>query len=173
MNDDEFSAGRQVHWLLCHPGMRWVRWWFPLPYSQIIVGEQLVPGRYAVAGGRFEPAALWLQGTEHTAIPPRPNNREYYRDYLLGYDTDLTLFCVNYFKFYLRWIMCDTYLRTTLCEVTFESNIFLKSPLHTISERQNSLAERGFDPRTSGLWAQHASTAPLCSLITTLPNSQN
>ncbi|WAQ98726.1 hypothetical protein MAR_023099 [Mya arenaria] len=25
--------------------------------------------------------------------------------------------------------------------------------------------ERGFDPRTSGLWAQHASTAPLCSLI--------
>ena len=27
------------------------------------------------------------------------------------------------------------------------------------------LAERGFDPRTSGLWAQHASTAPLCCLI--------
>ena len=25
------------------------------------------------------------------------------------------------------------------------------------------LAERGFDPRTSGLWAQHASAAPLCS----------
>ena len=25
------------------------------------------------------------------------------------------------------------------------------------------IAERGFDPRTSGLWAQHASTAPLCS----------
>ena len=24
------------------------------------------------------------------------------------------------------------------------------------------LAERGFDPRTSGLWAQHATTAPLC-----------
>ena len=24
------------------------------------------------------------------------------------------------------------------------------------------IAERGFDPRTSGLWAQHASTAPLC-----------
>ena len=31
------------------------------------------------------------------------------------------------------------------------------------AKRQNSLAERGFDPRTSGLWAQHASTAPLCS----------
>ena len=27
---------------------------------------------------------------------------------------------------------------------------------------QKLLAERGFDPRTSGLWAQHASTAPLC-----------
>ena len=26
----------------------------------------------------------------------------------------------------------------------------------------NNLAERGFDPRTSGLWAQHASTAPFC-----------
>ena len=26
----------------------------------------------------------------------------------------------------------------------------------------NYLAERGVDPRTSGLWAQHASTAPLC-----------
>ena len=24
------------------------------------------------------------------------------------------------------------------------------------------LAERDFDPRTFGLWAQHASTAPLC-----------
>ena len=24
------------------------------------------------------------------------------------------------------------------------------------------VAENGFDPSTSGLWAQHASTAPLC-----------
>ena len=29
-------------------------------------------------------------------------------------------------------------------------------------EEKKTLAERGFDPRTSGLWAQHASTAPLC-----------
>ena len=28
--------------------------------------------------------------------------------------------------------------------------------------KRKTLAERGFDPRTSGLWAQHASTAPLC-----------
>ena len=27
-----------------------------------------------------------------------------------------------------------------------------------------NIAERGFDPRTSGLWAQHVSTAPLCLL---------
>ena len=31
-------------------------------------------------------------------------------------------------------------------------------------EGKKTLAERGFDPRTSGLWAQHASTAPLCYL---------
>ena len=31
--------------------------------------------------------------------------------------------------------------------------------------KKKMLAERGFDPRTSGLWAQHASTAPLCSLL--------
>ena len=31
-----------------------------------------------------------------------------------------------------------------------------------IQHERNILAERGFDPRTSGLWAQHASTAPLC-----------
>ena len=30
-------------------------------------------------------------------------------------------------------------------------------------KEKKMLAERGFDPRTSGLWAQHASTAPLCS----------
>ena len=28
--------------------------------------------------------------------------------------------------------------------------------------KKKFIAERGFDPRTSGLWAQHASTAPLC-----------
>ena len=27
---------------------------------------------------------------------------------------------------------------------------------------KSQLAERSFDLRTSGLWAQHASTAPLC-----------
>ena len=30
------------------------------------------------------------------------------------------------------------------------------------TKKKSHLGERGFDPRTSGIWAQHASTAPLC-----------
>ena len=33
-----------------------------------------------------------------------------------------------------------------------------------IFDRKGSLAESSFDLPTSGLWAQHASTAPLCFL---------
>ena len=32
--------------------------------------------------------------------------------------------------------------------------------------KSKNLAERGFDPWTSRLWVQHASTAPLCSRMT-------
>ena len=39
------------------------------------------------------------------------------------------------------------------------------SQLQSKLKLKNYIAERGFDPRTSGLWAQHASTAPLCSCI--------
>ena len=45
---------------------------FRLPSSQTIMGKLLVHGRYAVARGRFKPATLRLQGTEHTPTPPRP-----------------------------------------------------------------------------------------------------
>ena len=31
-----------------------------------------------------------------------------------------------------------------------------------IFQNQLFIAESGFDPPTSGLWAQHASSAPLC-----------
>ena len=31
-----------------------------------------------------------------------------------------------------------------------------------ISQNQLFIAESGFDPPTSGLWAQHASSTPLC-----------
>ena len=34
--------------------------------------------------------------------------------------------------------------------------------MRVAKEKKVKIAERGFDPRTSGLWAQHASTAPLC-----------
>ena len=37
-----------------------------------LMGEHLLQGHYAVAWGRFEPAAFRLQGTEHTPKPPRP-----------------------------------------------------------------------------------------------------
>ena len=40
----------------------------------------------------------------------------------------------------------------------------IKKKLEKIGKEKKILAERGFDPRTSGLWAQHASSAPLCSL---------
>ena len=54
---------------------------FPLPSSQTITGLQLVQGSYAVARGRFKPAALRLQGTEHTTItnisPPCPVARSF------------------------------------------------------------------------------------------------
>ena len=35
------------------------------------------------------------------------------------------------------------------------------------SGKEKKLAERSFDLRTSGLWAQHASTAPLCYTVST------
>ena len=52
------------------------------------------------------------------------------------------------------------------------SNAFSKSIgcrvhvcIRNVSVMLKFLAERGFDPRTSGLWAQHASTAPLCYML--------
>ena len=42
-------------------------------------------------------------------------------------------------------------------------NVDPHAQLKIINMQKNCcLAERGFDPRTSGLWAQHTSTAPLC-----------
>ena len=48
--------------------------------------------------------------------------------------------------------------------VLSSSDAILKIHVHK-HLKKNVLAERGFDPRTSGLWEQHASTAPLCLLI--------
>ena len=38
----------------------------------------------------------------------------------------------------------------------------LKLEAKTVRKSEKKIAKRGFDPRTSGLWAQQASTAPLC-----------
>ena len=50
-----------------------------------------------------------------------------------------------------------------LQEGSNEGLLIGKSKLNEQDEK-SQLAERSFDLRTSGLWAQHASTAPLCCL---------
>ena len=50
-----------------------------------------------------------------------------------------------------------------LQEGSNEGLLIGKSNLNEQDEK-SQLAERSFDLRTSGLWAQHASTAPLCCL---------
>ena len=41
----------------------------------------------------------------------------------------------------------------------------LLPPYNLVLSIKKNLAENGFDPPTSGLWAQHASTAPLCFVV--------
>ena len=43
----------------------------------------------------------------------------------------------------------------------FSNNYFIRKTFSTLIGRVY-IAEEGFDPPTSGLWAQHASAAPLC-----------
>ena len=38
----------------------------------------------------------------------------------------------------------------------------MKGSVGEKKEKEKAIAEDGFDPSTSGLWAQHAPTAPLC-----------
>jgi len=65
-----FSAQRQVHWLLRHPGMRWVRW-FPIAFlTDNDDGWATCP---RLASGRLEPATVRLQVTEHTVRPAWPH----------------------------------------------------------------------------------------------------
>ena len=85
------------------------------------------------------------------------------------------IYCtVGYVSQYSSSDCCCCRSPTHFCTLTrndalsTRSNIFLfaTSPLDRLTIKAMSksflLAERGFDPRTSGLWAQHASTAPLC-----------
>ena len=41
-------------------------------------------------------------------------------------------------------------------------SIYMYKKKEKKEKNENSIAEDGFDPSTSGLWAQHAPTAPLC-----------
>ena len=50
-----------------------------------------------------------------------------------------------------------SYSKKNLCEKK-NRGVFLDRK----EVQKKDLAERSFDLRTSGLWAQHASTAPLC-----------
>ena len=43
-----------------------------------------------------------------------------------------------------------------------DSETFISKIAKLKRRRKARVAEQGFDPWTSGLWAQHASTAPLC-----------
>jgi len=56
-----FSARKQVHWLLRHLGMRWVRW-FPVAFLTDNYGLATCPKSL-----RYD---FQLQGTEHTHKPP-------------------------------------------------------------------------------------------------------
>ncbi len=57
-------------------------------------------------------------------------------------------------------ILKRTYLFTYICQHNTAPT--QTKHLNIVLAGTKDLAERGFDPRTSGLWAQHASTAPLC-----------
>ena len=46
-------------------------------------------------------------------------------------------------------------LKSSMVNILYSNSEYVKN-------HENILAERSFDLRTSGLWAQHASTAPLC-----------
>ena len=45
---------------------------------------------------------------------------------------------------------------------THEKNFWSVKNKHYRKKKKEKIAEDGFDPSTSGLWAQHAPTAPLC-----------
>ena len=64
----------------------------------------------------------------------------------------------------MAWALQITRLKyaVSLCYLSKKSidTLFFENTLPWKEEK--NLAERSFDLRTSGLWAQHASTAPLC-----------
>ena len=47
-------------------------------------------------------------------------------------------------------------------KISLEEKANRKKKKDLQGEKKKLIAEDGFDPSTSGLWAQHAPTAPLC-----------
>ena len=63
-------------------------------------------------------------------------------------------------NFFTSTICSRRYERKALWDMTDQENGGKQK-----RKKKKIVAENGFDPSTSGLWAQHASTAPLCLLI--------
>ena len=67
-DDDDAGSPPKGRFIGFYATWGWDEWGgFPLPYSQTIMGDQLVQGRYAVAWGRFEPSVA-----RHKTTPPHP-----------------------------------------------------------------------------------------------------
>ena len=63
--------------------------------------------------------------------------------------------------------LCTTYYSPPLYQLSYQGNMVVRERmcariLEQKREEKKSVAADGFDPSTSGLWAQHASTAPRC-----------
>ena len=67
--------------------------------------------------------------------------------------------------------LCKAYYSPPLYQLSYQGNMALWERMCTMNplkiwrkkkKRGKSVAADGFDPSTSGLWAQHASTAPRC-----------
>ena len=72
----------------------------------------------------------------------------------------LGIFMINFYHVFVvkceakKNIVCDSWVRKS-------EDLSVKFCVG-INQKRKKLAEDGFDPSTSGLWAQHAPTAPLC-----------
>ena len=66
--------------------------------------------------------------------------------------------------------LCKAYYSPPLYQLSYQGNVMVQERMCTRileniggkKKRGKSVAADGFDPSTSGLWAQHASTAPRC-----------
>ena len=64
--------------------------------------------------------------------------------------------------------LCTAYYSPPLYQLSYQGNMAIRDRMcakileQKKREEKKSVAADGFDPSTSGLWAQHASTAPRC-----------